>query len=68
MVERRNKKISVEQPAEPKKLKCVVVGEKGCGKSSFVRRFCGIKNASQLPTVGSDFYSRTLKVAGGSLL
>ena len=62
MVERKSKKIQIESPLEPKKIKCVFVGESGCGKSTLIKRFCNdfFDKSSKLSTVGSDFYSKTV--------
>ena len=68
MVERPNPKIIPQAPQEPLKLKIIVVGEQGVGKSCFRKQFAKSEyNASEATTIGSDFYSKTLKVSKGTV-
>ena len=62
MVERPNTKIVPEPVTDPAKLKIVVVGEQGVGKTCLIKRFATNEyTASEEKTVGSDFYSKTFK-------
>ena len=62
MVTRKSTKITPDTPVEPQKCKVVFVGEKGSGKTSLIKRFCDDKYDAASPTVGSDFFSKTMKV------
>ncbi|CAI2380449.1 unnamed protein product [Moneuplotes crassus] len=49
--------ITPEQPPEVSQLKIVVVGEKGCGKTTICKQLCEEGKFDVEPTVGSDFYT-----------
>ena len=66
MVSRPSQKIKVEPPPEAQKMKVVVVGEQGVGKTSLCKQFAqGIFNSSEEKTIGSDFYSKSFKSSKG---
>lgn len=47
--------------AVTKRLKCIVLGGAGAGKTSILRRyFHGNFDIARMPTLGSDFYSRNI--------
>ncbi len=53
----------------PAKLKLVVIGNSGVGKTSLCRRFAlGLFEESYKSTIGADFYTRRVKVDGGELV
>ena len=66
MVERPNPRIEPDLVVDPLKLKIVMVGESGVGKTCLIKRFdFNTYNASEEKTVGSDFFSKTLKCTKG---
>ena len=65
MVERPSK-ITPETPIDPSKIKITVVGEQGVGKTLLCKKFAyGDCPSGEDKTVGSDFYSKTLKCSKG---
>lgn len=59
MVERPNTKIVPDLIPDPLKLKVVVVGDSGVGKTCLLKRFAlGTFSAEEEKTIGSDFYSK----------
>ena len=61
MVERPSQKIVPEPIDEFQKIKIVVVGESGVGKTSFCKLAAGLKfDTNEERTIGSDFYQRVM--------
>ena len=62
MVERPNLKIVPEPVPESLKLKVVVVGDQGIGKSCLLKRYAqNTFSVDEEKTVGSDFYSKQFR-------
>ena len=62
MVERPNVKIVPEPVPESLKLKVVVVGDQGIGKSCLLKRYAqNTFSVDEEKTVGSDFYSKQFR-------
>ena len=62
MVERPNLKIVPEPVPESFKLKVVVVGDQGIGKSCLLKRYAqNTFSVDEEKTVGSDFYSKQFR-------
>ncbi len=69
MVERPTGKIVPDPVPEPLKLKVVVVGDSGVGKTSLLKRFAqGKFEAEEDRTIGSDFYTRQYRVTPKGLV
>jgi len=60
MVERQNTKIVPDPIPDSLKLKVVVVGDSGVGKTSLLKRFAlgTFLAEGEEKTIGSDFYSK----------
>ena len=59
MVERPTAKIVPDPVPESLKLKVVVVGDQGIGKSCMLKRYASnTYNAEEEKTIGSDFYTK----------
>ena len=59
MVDRPNSKIVPDPIPEPLKLKIVVVGDSGVGKTSLLKKFANNSySETEEKTIGSDFYSK----------
>ena len=64
MVERKDK-IKVESSIEIKRLKLVIVGEGGTGKSSILKKYCYNSFESRYnATIGADFMTRSVEYMG----
>ena len=62
MVERPNVKIVPDPVPESLKLKVVVVGDQGIGKSCLLKRYAqNTFSVDEEKTVGSDFYSKQFR-------
>jgi len=58
MVQRPGK-IAPVPPAEPTKIKVIIVGESEVGKTAFCRGFADNFPDKYVPTIGSDYYMKT---------
>lgn len=57
------------RPQRPKKVKCIVLGSSGAGKTSIIRRyFYKTFDAFRLPTLGSDWHTARIPASSTSPL